>query len=163
MGAGERQGIGSHSILDAGMRAAALPWREEPLREGIAQSNRGEAMSASQGNVRHLGLREGQRESMRCREYSLGVVNGPMEHEQVEIVLRRGEDGTCEVKLILQSWGEGIGWYPQKTIPLPPSQIDPLQRALEKAKRVTRRQEPPQGQGGGAMLTLPSLPPGEDR
>jgi len=163
MGAGERQGGGSHSILDAGMRATALPWREEPLREGSGQSSRGEAMSASQGNVRHLFPRGGQRESMRFREYSLGVINGQMEHEKVEVVLSRGEDGTCELKLILQSWGEGIGWYPQKTIPLLPSQIDPLQRALEKAKGVTRRQEPPQGQGGSVMLTLPSLLPREDR
>src|SRR5574341_806070 len=120
-------------------------------------------MSASQGNVRHLFPRRGQRESLRFREYSLGVVNGQREHEKVEVVLSRGEDGTCEVKLILQSWGEGIGWYPQKTIPFLPSQIDPLQRALEKAKGVTRRQEPPPEQGGGVMLTLPSLPPGEER
>ncbi|MGH8056841.1 MAG: hypothetical protein ACREOH_06330 [Candidatus Entotheonellia bacterium] len=113
-------------------------------------------MSGSQGNVRRICSSREQSRDGGVREYLLGLVNGRGEHEKVEVVLSQAEDGTCEVKLILQSWGEGIGWYPQKTIALDLSQIGPLQRALGMAKGFVREGQPQEAYGG-AILILPPL------
>jgi hypothetical protein len=119
-------------------------------------------MSAHQSNARRM-IRPGEhRGPVRLCEYSCGVVNGRTDRETIAVILRVEEDGPCEINLILQAWGEGIGWYPQKTIRLDPSQIDPLQRVLGIAKGLACR-EPPHGQPGGVILRWPSRPSGEDR
>lgn len=113
-------------------------------------------MSGSQDNVRRICSRREQRGVGYVNEHSLGLINGRGEHEKVEVVLSQADDGTREVKLILQSWGEGIGWYPQKTIALDLSQIGPLQRALGMAKGFVREGQPQEAYGG-AILILPPL------
>lgn len=115
-------------------------------------------MSISQGRVGRQGPKGEQGEPVAFNEYSLGVVDGRTEHEKVEVVLSQGADGTRELRLILQGWGEGIGWYPQKTISLNPSQIGPLQRVLARARGLPGTKPPP-GQHDGVTLPLSSLPP----
>jgi hypothetical protein len=85
-------------------------------------------------------LPSGERQqSRRGRDYTVGAIHGRTPQEQLEVVLQQDGDGRWGLTLIAQSWGQGIGWYPQKTIALDASQIEPLRRMLAIVQGVTRR------------------------
>jgi hypothetical protein len=77
--------------------------------------------------------------SRRAYDYSVGTVHGRTPQEQLEVVLQQDGEGRWGLTLTAQNWGEGIGWYPQKTIALDASQIEPLQRILAIAQGITRQ------------------------
>jgi hypothetical protein len=76
--------------------------------------------------------------SVWAHSYPVGAIHGRTRQEQLEVVLQQDGEGRWGLTLIAQSWGEGIGWYPQKTIALDASQIEPLQRLLAIVQGVTR-------------------------
>lgn len=74
---------------------------------------------------------------MNTREFCLGVIDGRQVGEKLELICRENESGSAEVELRLLAWGEGIGWYAQRTLPLPP-ELAGLRVLLRRAERLTR-------------------------
>ncbi len=81
---------------------------------------------------------------MKGRETCLGVIDGRRDDEKLELACRESDTGALELELRLVSWGEGIGWYPQRTLALPPD-LAGLRLLLRRGERRTggliRRQE----------------------
>jgi hypothetical protein len=100
--------------------------------------------------------------SMRPRDHTVGAIHGRTPQEQLEVVLQQDGEGRWGLTLIAQGWGEGIGWYPQKTIALDASQIEPLQRMLAIVQGVTRRARSRRDRDGERPPFL-APPSGEDR
>lgn len=75
---------------------------------------------------------------MTGREMSLGVVDGRGRAEKLEVICRQQPSGAVELELRLLAWGEGVGWYSQRTIPLPSDPRD-LRALLRRAERVSRK------------------------
>jgi len=90
---------------------------------------------------------------MSPREFCLGVIDGRQEGEKLELACRETQSGTLEVELRLLAWGEGIGWYPQRTLPLPP-ELAHLRALLRRAERLTGRQRGA-GEVGARVLPFP--------
>jgi hypothetical protein len=117
--------------------------------------------------TRHGGIEpvlpSGERqESRQGLNYTVGAIHGRTPQEQLEVVLQQDGDGRWGLTLIAQGWGEGIGWYPQKTIALDASQIEPLQRMLAIVQGATRRAQSRRTRDGERpSFTAP--PSGEDR
>jgi hypothetical protein len=68
------------------------------------------------------------------REVALGVVDGRRDTEKLELVCVEGDSGRGEVELRLLAWSEGIGWYRQRTLPLPADSAQ-LRILLRRAER----------------------------
>lgn len=87
----------------------------------------------------------------------IGVLEGRDGEEKVEVLVNRGQGSKGEIFLRVLSWGEGIGWYPQKTIQLDPRQLRALQTLLKKVDALLR----PGGKGGmkirGKILPFPLI------
>lgn len=64
-------------------------------------------------------------------ENRIGIVDGLEENEKVEVVM---EPSGERLHIRLLSWGEGVGWYPQKTIALDHSELEAFQGLLNQAK-----------------------------
>jgi hypothetical protein len=126
-----------------------------------------EGKGAERQIARHGGIGQAlpaveRQEARRERNYTVGAIHGRTPQEQLEVVLQRDGEGRWGLTLIAKGWGEGIGWYPQKTIALDASQIEPLQRMLAIVQGVTRRaQSRPSRDGQGALSLSPTS--GEDR
>jgi hypothetical protein len=103
-----------------------------------------------------------RREARQGRNYTVGAIHGRTPQEQLEVVLQQDGEGRWGLTLIAQGWGEGIGWYPQKTIALDASQIEPLQRILAIVQGVTRRAQSRRARDGERPPFL-SPASGEDR
>lgn len=71
------------------------------------------------------------------RELSLGIVGGRSAGEKLEVVYRETETGAVEIDVRLLAWGEGIGWYPQRTLPLT-AHLGPLRALLRRAEGLAR-------------------------
>ena len=71
-------------------------------------------------------------------ESVIGVVEGKDETEKIEILMERDEDQEARLHLRSLSWGEGIGWYPQKTIILNCDEIGKLQTILNQVKAISK-------------------------
>jgi predicted nucleic acid-binding Zn ribbon protein len=99
---------------------------------------------------------------MQARDYTVGAIPGRTPQEQLEVVLQQDGEGRWGLTLIAQGWGEGLGWYPQKTIALDASQIEPLQRMLAIVQGVTRRAQSRRDRDG-ERPQFPAPPSGEDR
>jgi len=65
-------------------------------------------------------------------ERMIGVLEGMERMEKVEVLLNRERGSKWEISLRLLSWGEGVGWYRQKTIRLDSRQLRALQTLLKK-------------------------------
>lgn len=120
------------------------------------------------GQITHHGtigqaLSSGARQaSVRACDYTIGAIQGRTPQEQLEVVLQQNGDGRWGLTLVAQSWGDGIGWYPQKTITLDASQIEPLQRMLAVVQGVTRRTQS-RWDRDSEIPPFPAPPSGEDR
>ncbi|MBI2218727.1 MAG: hypothetical protein HYU51_15670 [Candidatus Rokubacteria bacterium] len=86
-------------------------------------------------------------------EVSLGVVDGRQPDEKLEVVWRVDDAGNGIAELRLLAWGEGIGWYAQRTLTLP-ARLAGLRILLERAERLARGQHAP-GEGGADVLPFP--------
>lgn len=91
---------------------------------------------------------------MAGRERTLGVTGGRAPAEKLELICRESASGTVEIELRLLAWGEGVGWYPQRTLPLP-GNLAQLRTLLRRAEAVSRRGA---ARGTGARLLHFPLP-----
>ena len=64
-------------------------------------------------------------------EALLGSIGGS-EHDQIIEVVAIEEKGKSRYEIRLLSFGEGIGWFVQKTLPLDSSQAKALAKVLSK-------------------------------
>jgi Major Facilitator Superfamily len=97
----------------------------------MRHKHRSEGRESEHQIARHGGIGQalpsGERQEARQgRHYTVGAIHGRTPQEQLEVVLQQDGEGRWGLTLIAQGWGEGIGWYPQKTIALDASQIEPL-------------------------------------
>lgn len=92
---------------------------------------------------------------MTSREQCLGVIDGRHEGEKLELIYRENESGAGEVQLRLLAWGEGIGWYCQRTLPLP-RDLACLRVLLRRAERFTRGRSA-RTEAGARILPLPRV------
>ena len=91
-------------------------------------------------------------------ECVIGILEGRNETEKVEVHLTR--EGSTEEKLDLRllSWGEGIGWYPQKTLALDCREIDALQTILNRAKALIKTKNRQKPRARGELVPFPLRP-----
>lgn len=82
----------------------------------------------------------------------VGILKGGEGIERVEILLSRGE-GKFSLRFL--SWGEGIGWYPQKTIQLDSRQLRTLRIVLKRAERLLESKRTAKRQTRGKVLPFP--------
>lgn len=86
-------------------------------------------------------------------EAILSTIPGSNDRERMLVVVARREQGT---RLILrqQSWGDGVGWYTQKSVEVEPQQLNSLRAALGEASSVARppRVSAPAGQQDGPQV-----------
>ena len=133
----------------------------------MRRRHRSEGREPERQITRHGGIGQalpsGERQETRQgRNYTVGAIHSRTRQEQLEVVLQQDGEGRWGLTLIAQGWGEGIGWYPQKTIALDASQIEPLQRMLAIVQGVTRRAQSRRARDGErALFTAP--PSGEDQ
>jgi hypothetical protein len=133
------------------MRRRHQSERREPERQITRHSGIGQVLPSGERQESRQGL-----------NYTVGAIHGRTPQEQLEVVLQQDGEGRWGLMLIAQGWGEGIGWYPQKTIALDASQIEPLQRMLAIVQGVTRRaQSRRDRKSERPPFTAP--PSGEDR
>ncbi|MCR9115355.1 MAG: hypothetical protein NXI22_00220 [bacterium] len=76
---------------------------------------------------------------MNSIETTLAVIPAEDPRQRLELVLCVG--GALELRQ--QSYGEGVGWFTQSTIPVEPTQLNSLRAAL--------------GQGGGVCKPAPKV------
>jgi len=81
----------------------------------------------------------------------LAQLDGESTKEKIELVLRHtGERGPAlEVRSL--RWGQGVGWYTQKTIVLDPGQVMRLASLLRRAALTGQTRT-----GGRKILTFPT-------
>lgn len=82
----------------------------------------------------------------------VGILKGREGTERVEILLSQGEG---KFSLCFLSWGEGIGWYPQKTIRLDYGQLRTLRIVLKRAERLLESKKRAKRQTRGKVLPFP--------
>jgi len=81
----------------------------------------------------------------------LAQLDGENAKEKIELVLRHTEEGSTALEVRSLRWGQGIGWYTQKTIVLDPSQKRRLASLLRRAALRGQSRT-----GGGKILTFPT-------
>ena len=68
------------------------------------------------------------------QEVILAEIPGSCDNERLLVVHRHGQnrhgEGYTRIELRQQTWGEGIGWFTQNTMPLEPQQVGQLRGAL---------------------------------
>lgn len=91
-------------------------------------------------------------------ESVIGILEGRNESEKVEVHLTHAGSSEERLDLRLLSWGEGIGWYPQKTIALNCGEIEALQTVLKRAKALIRTNNRQKSNTGGELVPFPLRP-----
>lgn len=61
---------------------------------------------------------------------SLATIAGNSPCERIEVALRQGSDGALCIELLQQHFGEGIGWFTQRSLTLDSRQWRQIQTAL---------------------------------
>jgi hypothetical protein len=69
-------------------------------------------------------------------EALLGSIYGEDNDQIIEVVVKEDED-RFEIRLL--SYGEGLGWYVQKTLPLDASQANALVKILSKTHNTSEK------------------------
>lgn len=67
----------------------------------------------------------------------LGQLEGENEKDKVDLILHRTGERSGSVEVRSLRWGPGVGWYVQKTITLPPSQMSRLALLLRRFSRAS--------------------------
>lgn len=83
---------------------------------------------------------------------SIGVLEGRDGTERLEILLDRGRGSGGQLHFRLLCWGEGIGWYPQKTVELDAGQIEGLQSLLHYAKLLVKKDRSKESKSPAPLL-----------
>ena len=69
-------------------------------------------------------------------EALLGSIYGEDNDQIIEVVVKEGEN-RFEIRLL--SYGEGLGWYVQKTLPIDSNQAEALVTILSKTNNPTEK------------------------
>lgn len=88
-------------------------------------------------------------------ESIVGVLEGRDGTGKVEVLLNREEGCIGQIHFRLLSWGEGIGWYPQKTVELDCSQIGALQTILKRTEALLQKQRQRAPKSPGKVIPFP--------
>jgi len=67
---------------------------------------------------------------MSASEILLSTLPSSHAGERVVVVLCQAADQPTRLELRQQSWGEGVGWFTQSTVPLDPAQVAQLRATL---------------------------------
>ena len=92
-------------------------------------------------------------------EIVLNVISGSCSNERL-VVVHRQSAGESRLELRQQTWGEGIGWFTQNSVPLETHQLSQLRATLggqpaECAAATVQFKSSPQGsRPEGAQLRL---------
>ncbi len=81
----------------------------------------------------------------------LAQPDGEHTKEKIDLVLRHTEEGSMALEVRSLRWGQGIGWYTQKTIVLNPGQVRRLASLLRRAALTGQTRT-----GGRKILTFPT-------
>lgn len=92
-------------------------------------------------------------------EQVIGVLDGKNESEKVEVMLNSEKGETGRLHLRLLSWGEGIGWYPQKTIELDCRNLAALQTLCKKAEAHLKSERRRTPRSSGKIIPFPANRP----
>ena len=65
---------------------------------------------------------------------ALGTLEGAGPSERMLVALKQAGDGSVAIELLQQHYGEGIGWFNQRSMTLDPRQWQQLQTLLGKSK-----------------------------
>lgn len=88
-------------------------------------------------------------------ERIIGILEGEDQTKKIEVLLNPEQGKSGQLHFRLLSWGEGIGWYPQKTIELDCGQLNLLQPILKRAERLLRKQEQKEPRSMGRIIPFP--------
>ena len=64
------------------------------------------------------------------QETTLATIAGASDNERLLVVLCHQPGQGSTLQLRQQSWGEGVGWFTQNSLPLEPQQVAELRGAL---------------------------------
>ncbi len=81
---------------------------------------------------------------------AISRVEGKNEKEEVELIFRKTEECSMSLEIRSLRWGEGVGWYVQKTIVLGPTQVRALARVLRQVSAVEAERT-----GKGKVIPFP--------
>lgn len=88
-------------------------------------------------------------------ERIIGILEGEDQAKRIEVLLDPEQGKTGQLHFRLLSWGEGVGWYPQKTIELDCRQMNDLQTILKRAEGRLRKQEQKGPRSMGKIIPFP--------
>lgn len=74
--------------------------------------------------------------AMSCEEWLIGTLRGETPDDMIEVLVSTGKDGEKLLKLRMLSWSKDLGWYIQKTICLPLTEVESLRAILRTARRT---------------------------
>ena len=66
-------------------------------------------------------------------ETILSIIPGQSETDRLLLVLVQEFGAGSTIQLQQQTWGEGVGWFTQTTIPMTPEQVSQLRQSLGSA------------------------------
>ncbi len=69
-------------------------------------------------------------------ETQLTIIPGASENDRLLVVLCHEKREGSYVELRQQSWGEGVGWYTQKSVTVQPDQVAELRNSLGPAQQA---------------------------
>lgn len=88
-------------------------------------------------------------------ECVIGILEGRNKTEKVEVHLTQEGSTEGRIHIRLFSWGEGIGWYPQKTIVLDCREINALQTTLNRVKALIKTRKRQKQRAQGKLIPFP--------
>jgi hypothetical protein len=83
---------------------------------------------------------------------TIGVLEGKNGSEKLEVLVDHDQKNGGQIHLRLLSWGEGIGWYPQKTVEIDCRQIDALQSHLRYAEALLKQNRAKEAKQAAPLL-----------
>lgn len=63
-------------------------------------------------------------------ETVLATLPSSSDRERLVVVLSHAPDGSTQLELRQQSWGDGLGWFTQSSVQLEPEQVAGLRQSL---------------------------------
>jgi len=88
----------------------------------------------------------------------IGVIDGSDEREKIEVLMVR-EEPEAKIHLRSLSWGEGIGWYPQKTLILNCKEVGKLQMLLNQIQAIVKTEPQKKACSRGKIIPFPRRQP----
>lgn len=80
----------------------------------------------------------------------LAQLEGENLEEKIELIVRQTGQGSSTLEIRSLHWGDGVGWYVQKTINLAPTQVSRLAHLLHRSSIIA-----PKKPRGGKIIPFP--------